>query len=428
MDKFPEQMDGGNLTRSCAMKRAMLWTAMLAVMASAVGIEAQDKAAAPQAQQNAPAQSPSAASPAQNPAAQAGDLTGNWQGTVAMGNGQRVLIKLTKDGAQGSAYKGILYMIDNGGQAFGVPAIAVHGIDVSFTVSTIGLNYTGTLNPNGASIAGNAKMADSSMHELNLNRVTGDAVWAIPEAPKPMAKDAKPGFEVATIKPGQPGARGKNIGFRGRHLMLRNFNVDDLLALAYGLHTKQITGAPDWFNSELFDVDGVPDVEGVPSQAQQGIMMQKLLADRFALKFHKEQRELSVFAITLAKGGPKMQVTAAGPDDGIGFGFRNLGDLSVHNMTVATFAVWFQGSVTDRPVVDQTGLKDRYDFTLKWTPDESQFAQFRSAGATVRTTDDPNAPPALNDAMQQQLGLRIEPVKTMDDVIVIDHADHPSAN
>jgi uncharacterized protein (TIGR03435 family) len=62
------------------------------------------------------------------------------------------------------------------------------------------------------------------------------------------------------------------------------------------------------------------------------------------------------------------------------------------------------------------------------TPDESQFAQFRSAGATVRTTDDPNAPPALNDAMQQQLGLRIEPVKAMDDVIVIDHADHLSAN
>jgi uncharacterized protein (TIGR03435 family) len=84
--------------------------------------------------------------------------------------------------------------------------------------------------------------------------------------------------------------------------------------------------------------------------------------------------------------------------------------------------------VTDRPVVDQTGLKDRYDFVLKWTPDDSQFAQFRTTGALPTPKDDPNAPPALNDAVQQQIGLRIEPVKAMDDVIVIDHAEHPSAN
>jgi len=97
-------------------------------------------------------------------------------------------------------------------------------------------------------------------------------------------------------------------------------------------------------------------------------------------------------------------------------------------MTITDFAKWMQALVMDRPVVDQTGLKDRYDFTLKWTPNETQFAQFRTTGALPTTTDDANAPPALNTAVQEQIGLRIEPVKTADDVIVIDHVEHPSAN
>ena len=69
------------------------------------------------------------------------------------------------------------------------------------------------------------------------------------------------------------------------------------------------------------------------------------------------------------------------------------------------FATWLQ-SVMDRPVMNQTGLTDRYDFKLKWTPDESQFAQFRGVGAVVPPpTDDPKAPPNLYTAMQEQLGL-----------------------
>jgi uncharacterized protein (TIGR03435 family) len=87
-----------------------------------------------------------------------------------------------------------------------------------------------------------------------------------------------------------------------------------------------------------------------------------------------------------------------------------------------------QASVMDRPVVDRTGLKEHYDFRLRWTPDDSQFAQFRSAGVQQRKTSKPSNQPALNDAMQQQIGLRIEPVKTMDDVIVIDHVEQPSPN
>jgi uncharacterized protein (TIGR03435 family) len=98
-------------------------------------------------------------------------------------------------------------------------------------------------------------------------------------------------------------------------------------------------------------------------------------------------------------------------------------------MDMKDFASWMQSGVMDRPVVDQTGLTDRYDFPLKWTPDDSQFAQFRGAVTTPPpTAEDPNAPPSLYTAVTEQLGLKIAPAKLPDDVIVIDHAEKPSAN
>jgi uncharacterized protein (TIGR03435 family) len=98
-------------------------------------------------------------------------------------------------------------------------------------------------------------------------------------------------------------------------------------------------------------------------------------------------------------------------------------------MTMKEFATWMQSSVMDKPVVDQTGLTAKYDFTLKWTPDDSQFAQFRGAVAPQPPAgDNPNAPPSLYTAMQEQLGLKFSATKAMDDVIVIDHVEKPSAN
>jgi uncharacterized protein (TIGR03435 family) len=205
--------------------------------------------------------------------------------------------------------------------------------------------------------------------------------------------------------------------------------VNDLIAFAYGLDDKQIIGAPDWFGKDLYDIDGVPDVEGRPNQKQMRAMVQKLLTDRFKLAFHRDKKELSVYVITVASGGPKMAKSTAAPDDPPAFFFRALGDLTVRNQTMADFASWMQNGVMDRPVVDQTGLTDRYDFKLLWTPDESQFAQFRGVGAIVPPpTDDAKAPPSLYTAIQEQLGLKMAPAKAPDDVIVIDHVEQPSAN
>lgn len=358
-------------------------------------------------------------------AARAQDLTGNWQGTLQTGgNGTRTVIKVTKEDGK---YKATLYNVDQAGASLPVTTLTQDGKTVQFTIKALDASYTGTLAPDGSAITGKVSMG-GQLRELDLQHVTEENTWAIPKPPKPMPPDAKPKFEVATIKPGQPNSPGKNIGFRGREFRARNFNVNDLIGFAYGLHTMQIANGPEWFNTELFDISGVPDVEGQPSPEQMNMLMENLLADRFQLKFHYEKRELPVFALTL-KGTPKMDVSKASPEAGTGFGFRRLGDLTVRNMTMAQFAQWMQRSVTNRPIVDQTGLKDRYDFTLKWTPDDSQFAQFRSTGSLPQANpEDPNAPPSLSTALQEQLGLKMEPTKAMDEVMVIDHVEKPSAN
>jgi len=307
-------------------------------------------------------------------------------------------------------------------------SVSLKGTDVEFTIKIIGLTYKGTLNTDGNTISGTSTQGKET-HPLNLKRVSEEDTWAIPEPVKPMAKDAQPDFEVVTIKPGKPTPDGKDYDFQGRRLTAVAVNVNDLVGLAYGVHPRQIVGGPDWFDSELFDIDGIPDVPGQPNNKQMGILFKNLLASRFALKFHHEQREMPVFVISVAKGGPKMTVSASRPDDpDFGFDFGRLGDLTVRNITMVDFAIWMQSSVTDRPIVDQTGLTGRYDFKLKWTPDDSQFAQFRSSGQVVQKRDTPNGPPPLDVAMRQQIGLDIKATKTMVDVIVIDHVEQPSAN
>lgn len=100
-------------------------------------------------------------------------------------------------------------------------------------------------------------------------------------------------------------------------------------------------------------------------------------------------------------------------------------------MDMKEFATWMQSGVMDKPVVDHTGLTGKYDFTLKWTPDDSQFQQFRGTNPNQTPPaagENADAPPSLYTAVQEQFGLKIEAGKTMDDVIVIDHVEKPSPN
>jgi len=394
---------------------------MLAVVLALMGAKIAPAQAAPV---SAPANSPASGAPF-NPK----DIVATWQGTLHAGRDLRIVAKITKDDK--GAYKANFYSIDQGGQALPADGVTLDGSTVKFKINMIGGSYEGKLSSDGKTIDGSWSQGPTPL-PLALARTTPETEWAIPTPPPPtppMKADADPSLEVATIKPSDPSRQGKGFGFRGSRFVTINTNMNDLIAFAYGLHSKQIVGAPDWFGTQLYDIDGKPDAPGQPNLKQMGIMVQKLLADRCNLKFHHETRELNVYAIRVAAGGPKMTKTTAGPDDPQGFGFRGLGDLVVRNMNMAEFASWMQSGVMDKPVVDQTGLKDKYDFTLKWTPDDSQFQQFRgSVNINTPPNNDPNAPPSLYTAVQETLGLKIEATKAQDDVIVIDHVEKPSEN
>ena len=357
------------------------------------------------------------------------DLTGTWQGTLHVGQDLRIVLKIAKADAGG--YKSSFYSIDQTPNPFTVDKTTLDGSAVKLLVNQIGGTFEGKVSADWKTIVGSWAQGPNPF-PLTLTRATPETEWSIPTPPPPvppMAANADPGFDVATIKPSEPGKQGKGFGFRAGHFVTFNTNMNDLIAFAYGLHAKQIVDAPAWFGTDLFDIEAKPDTEGRPNLKQMGIMVQKLLTERFLLKFHKDKRELSVYAITVAPGGPKMTKTTSAPADPQGFQFRGLGDLIVRNMSMTDFATWMQSSVMDRPVMDQSSLTDRYDFQLKWTPDDSQFSQFRGAvAAPPPPTEDPNAPPSLYTAVTEQLGLKIGPAKLPDDVIVIDHAEKPSAN
>ena len=351
------------------------------------------------------------------------DITGNWQGTLQAGQGLRTLVKISKDDGK---LKAVMYSIDQGGQPIPVTTISISGSTVNFTIKPLDVSYTGTLDPEGKTIAGNATQGGQT-HTLNLDHVTPEAAWPIPEPPKAMAADAIPKFDVVTVKPSDPDRPGKLFTVRGTHVMTINTNMNDLITFAYGLHAKQIVNAPAWFGTDKFDIDGVPDTPGRPSSKQLKQLIQSVLTDRFLLTFHRDERELAVYAITVAKGGPKLTETIHKPADPVNFLYRKLGQLTVSNATIKDFCDGMQGSALDKPVVDHTGLTARYDFTLDWTPDETQFAQF-GPRPPAPATEDPNAPPALNTAIQEQLGLKIDAVRASALVFVIDKVEKPSAN
>lgn len=355
-------------------------------------------------------------------AAHAPDLVGNWQGTLQTGKGLRTIVRVSKvDGK----LKAVFYSIDQTPRPIEINSISLQGTNVTFEIKPLELVYTGTLSPDGKSIIGKSAQGGQS-NELDLQSITDEAMWPIPEAPKPMPADAKPVFDVLTVKPSDPDRPGKLFSMRGRHIITINTTVNDLITMAYSLHVKEIVNGPDWFATEKFDIDGIPDIDGQPNNAQFKLLFQSALTQRFGLVFHNENKELSVYAVSVAKGGPKLKITADKPSDPKNFFFRKLGQLTVSNSTIQDFCNGMQSAVMDKPVVDHSGLTDRYDFQLTWTPDESQFA---AMGARIPPpTDDAAAPPGLYTALQEQLGLKMEATKAMAPAMVIDKAEKPGAN
>jgi uncharacterized protein (TIGR03435 family) len=357
------------------------------------------------------------------------DLSGQWQSPLTLPNGRelRIVFKISK--ADGDALKNSMYSIDQPGPPIAVSATTLQGGNVKMTVPGIGATYEGKLNSDANLLTGSWSQGGGASMPLNLKLATKETAWEIPEPPAPpvpMKDNADPAFEVATIKPTKPDAQGKGFQVRGRHFATINTTLADMITFAYDLHAKHIVGAPAWVENEHYDLDAQPDGQGQPSQKQWKIMLQKLLADRFKLTFHREKKELPVYAITVAKGGPKLTKSEADPNGLPGLFFRGLGVLPARNASMKDFAGVMQAAVLDRPVVDQTGIAGKFDFTLTWTPDEFQF---RGLGVRVPPPADPaTAPPDLFTAIQQQLGLKLETTKAPTDVIAVDRVEKPTEN
>jgi len=242
----------------------------------------------------------------------------------------------------------------------------------------------------------------------------------------PMPADANPAFEVATVKASDTSApHGTFIRHNGRQIIAYNISVARLIIYSYGLQAKQIADGPPSLLNTHFDIDGVPDIEGHPNVSQTRMMFKKLLGSRFKLAFHYESRELPVYAIQIAKDGPKLTVSTARPGDSTSFSYACPPVLTVRNYSMPDFAKGMQDGFLEKPVVDQTGLRDRYDFDLKWTPDDSaSYCPVTPASSR----NDLDAPPGLYTAIQEQLGLKIVPTKAPVQVMVIDHIESPSAD
>jgi uncharacterized protein (TIGR03435 family) len=327
-------------------------------------------------------------------------------------------------GADAGGLKAVLYSIDQGAQSIPASTIALQGSTLRMSYTPLQATYEGTVSADGNSIAGTFTQGGKPL-PLALTRATPDTAWALPQPPKPMATDKPAAFEVATIKPSAPDRPGKLFTVKGRQVITINTTTNDLITFAYGLHARQIVGGASWMESDKYDVTGQPEGDGLPAVSQLREMIQKLLADRFQFAFHREMRELPAYAIVVGSAGPKLTKNENNPNGLPGLFFKGLGAMVNQNATMADFAGVMQGSVLDRPVVDRTGLPGRYDFTLNWTPDESQFG-----GMGVRVPPPPPdaQAPSLFTAMQEQLGLRLDSTRAQVEVFVIDRIERPSEN
>jgi uncharacterized protein (TIGR03435 family) len=353
-------------------------------------------------------------------------IVANWQGTLHVGHDMRLVLKITQqtDGALQSA----LYSADPGGMGVPVKTTTMQDSQLSLNVESFGAKYVGRLSADGNSISGTWQQAGQSL-SLDLVRATPETEWHLPEPPKKilaMAADLHPSFEVATIKQSEPGSPSKMFRLEGRRFFATGMSVADLISFAYGLQAQQVVDGPEWLTTDKFDVAGQPDAEGQPSERQLKEMVQRLLADRFQLKFHHSEKQLNAYVLEVPKDGPKLTKSTGDPNGTPTMYFTKVGSLVVSNATIKEFTALMQSAVFDRPMIDDTGIQGRWNFTLNWTPDESQFAGY---GAKVPPPSDAaDAPPSIFKGIQEQIGLKLDSRKTLVNVIVLEKVARPSQN
>ena len=225
-------------------------------------------------------------------------------------------------------------------------------------------------------------------------------------------------YDVVTIKP-DPTGHGF-MKFTPDSYSMGGMPVVTVIRSAYGvLMDDQLIGLPGWAQSEpitnqaKMDAEGAAALEKLPPMErwkQSKLMLQALLADRFGLKVHHDTKDLPIYELTVAKGGSKMKQTA--PDSsGCNATYASC-KVTAHEISVESLAANLSFTV-GRVIVNKTGLEGGYDFTLDYAPDGADASDTR---------------PSIFTALEEQLGLKLEPARGPVDVIVVDHIERPTAN
>jgi uncharacterized protein (TIGR03435 family) len=359
-------------------------------------------------------------------------LEGTWQGTLIPPNqndGIRLAFKIDKNG---NGYQGTFYNLANGRQ-LNLGVITLQGNAVKIAIPGNGMNYEGKIETDGSSITGTliqGMTQGTNPLPLPLKRATATTAWELPPpptAPKPLPEGTKPEFEVATIKPAGL-SPGLGLNVTATELRARSISLADLIIFTFELHLTQVSGLPGWAETEGYEIVAKLPQGGDPSDVQIRTMLKNLMQSRFGLSFHTEKRELSVYTISIGKNGPAGIKMVKNTTNGQRVGAQSLGRTLFSGITMADFAGQLQLRVLDRPVIDRTGLTDRYDFTLNWRPDEFQFPRATAAQRAVAVAAGADALPDLFTAVQEQLGLKLDATKAPVDVLVIDGVSRPSEN
>jgi uncharacterized protein (TIGR03435 family) len=235
--------------------------------------------------------------------------------------------------------------------------------------------------------------------------------------------EPQPSFEVASIRPSRPESRNLDWDDSPGRVSITGYSLRRLIHVAYGLKSNaQVLGGPKWLDSARFDIVAkADDAETAKMQKMsdadwvkaRSLMLQSLLADRFQLKVSRDTRVLPVFALVLAKSGIKFKPAKPNEDGDLsGWG----GHLEATATTMDAFADYLNGvrELADRTVMNRTSLTAAYDFNLDWSRDRgdggSQDSEF----------------PGLYTALEEQLGLKLEPQKATTEVVIVESASEPA--
>ena len=216
-------------------------------------------------------------------------------------------------------------------------------------------------------------------------------------------------FEVASIRQAQDDGKRDNGTYQGRWVT-HNLTLRRLISMAFDVDEDAVAGGPAWVASDSYDINAkISAPKWTPDELRH--MMQSLLADRFQLAVHREQRQIPGYILMTAKGGARMTAAKPGADDSDFNSGSNT--LKATNVTMASFARSLSRiREISKLVVDRTGLTGGFDFAMEWSP----------------TQIDSDDHPGIFTAIQEQLGLKLEGAKVPVEAVVIDRAEKPSDN